>query len=120
MDARQKRGRVGERTACDYLRRRGYTILEAPWQQLPHGEIDIVARRGATLVFVEVKTRATSEFGYPEESVTAAKRHKIARLIELYFASHRLPSSPHRFDVIAIELGDSAPRITHFEAVGID
>lgn len=119
MDPRRRRGNKGERLACAYLRRRGYTILHAPWRALPYGEIDIVARHGAVLVFIEVKTRRTHEFGYPEESVTPRKREKISRLIDLYFETHRLPMEAHRFDVIAIELGDGAPRITHLEAVEV-
>ncbi|MBI4133235.1 YraN family protein [Candidatus Uhrbacteria bacterium] len=120
MDARRDVGLAGERIACVYLRRHGYTIVHAPWRHLPHGEIDIVARHKGELVFVEVKTRRDNEFGYPEVAVTHAKRKKINMLIDLYFQAHKLPIRPHRFDVIAVEYGAPEPKITHIEAVGVD
>lgn len=100
--------------------RHGYRIIAAPWRRLPYGEIDIVAQAGKELVFVEVKTRHSNAYGFPEEAVTRDKRWKISRLIDWYLQSERIVRRSHRFDIIAIELTDEEPRITHLEGVGID
>ncbi|MDP3985698.1 MAG: YraN family protein [bacterium] len=120
MDERRKQGNVGEMHAALYLQKKGYTILHQQWRQLPYGEIDIIARRGKELVFVEVKTRRSRAFGYPEEAVTKKKRQKIAGLIDRYLQIHRHRDVAYRFDVIAVEFLDEMPQITHLEAIGLE
>ncbi len=121
MLEKKKTGRLGEKAARIYLEKKGYQILAAPWLCLPFGEIDIVARRGRTLVFVEVKSRATERFGWPEESVDAVKQHKLANLIDLFFSRHRLPKKNYQCDVIAVEwVGRGQAKISHLEAVEFD
>lgn len=73
------------------------------------GELDLVARDGDTLVFVEVKTRRDDAFAAPELSVTAAKRRKLVRLAEAYLQRLPGPPPPCRFDVVAVLLPDGRP-----------
>ena len=80
------------------------------------GEIDIVAGKGDTLVFVEVKTRAGRSAGSPEEAVTASKQQRLVRLAHAYLA-HRSGEIPAcRFDGIAVESGRMLPRVRHLQA----
>ena len=97
-------GRQGENQAALFLRRQGYQII-ARNLRAPFGEIDLVARQGKTLCFIEVKARSSERFGWPEEAVTASKRRTLARLAEWYLQAH-----PHtrtetvRFDVVSLVL----------------
>ena len=97
-------GALGERIAKDYLQRRGYQILETNFR-CREGEIDIVARHGDYLVFVEVRTRKSRNTGTPEESITNAKRQKLVEVANAYLQAHDQPPSPCRIDVVAVELG---------------
>lgn len=119
MHSRQKFGNAGEEVACEYLCARGYIIVAQQWKRLPLGEIDIVAREGDTLVFIEVKSRSTEWFGRPAESVTRAKREKISKLIELFRHQYRVFRAPYRFDVVGVLWGDGAPQIQHIKCVGV-
>lgn len=94
-------GGEGERAARDLLTARGYDILEMNFRR-PTGEIDIVARRGRTCVFVEVKRRATLRYGRPAEAVDARKRQRIARTALLYLQEHDLTDAPVRFDIVEV------------------
>jgi putative endonuclease len=112
-DLRRELGRRGEEAAASYLERRGYEIL-ARGARLLRGEIDIVARRAGTLVFIEVKTRSGTECGRPEESVTPAKQAQLRRLAQAFLVRHRLDDAPCRFDVIAVLFsGDRRPVVNH-------
>jgi putative endonuclease len=107
-------GRAGEDLACAHLERRGYEILARGFS-LFRGEIDIVARDGETLVFVEVKARADASHGRPEESVTPAKQRQIRRIAQGYLVTHPAPGVACRFDVIAILYhGPDDYRLEHF------
>jgi putative endonuclease len=107
-------GRAGEDIACAHLERRGYEILARGFS-LFRGEIDIVARDGGTLVFVEVKARADASHGRPEESVTPAKQRQIRRIAQGYLVTHPAPGVACRFDVIAILYhGPDDYRLEHF------
>lgn len=100
---RKELGALGERVAVEGLRRQGYIIRETNFR-CSRGEIDIVAQDGDYLVFVEVRTRKSRDFGSPEESVTRAKKEKLLSLALYYLETHpHLPSS-WRIDVVAIEL----------------
>lgn len=98
-------GKRGEDLACHELQRRGYAILERRYRRRG-GELDIIARDGATLVFVEVKARDGRSFGQAAEAVTAFKRRRIVQLAMAYVGEHRLFEWPCRFDVVAIHLDD--------------
>jgi len=109
---RQLLGRIGEDLAAGALVARGYAILERRFTT-ERGDIDIIAEDGDTLVFVEVKARATDEFGTAAETVTDAKKRQVARMAAEYLALRQISNRPCRFDVVAIDeaLGPS-PEIT--------
>lgn len=96
---RQRLGKAGEDAACRYLRRRFYRILERNYRAL-HGEIDIIARRGEYLVFVEVKTRFSDAYGDGLEAVTPQKQHFLRRTASVYL-QHLHEDYIPRFDVIS-------------------
>jgi putative endonuclease len=105
--ARQRLGTVGEDLACRELERRGYAIVARRYRQRG-GEIDIIARDGVTVVFVEVKTREHREYGDAVEGVTAMKQRRITRLALGYLAQHRLTERPCRFDIVSIHMNGGA------------
>ena len=106
-------GRAGERRAREYLVERGWTI-EAANYRFGRREVDLVARRGNLIAFVEVKTRAGAGYGTPEEAVTRLKRREIELVAQEYLVRHRLEDVDVRFDVLALTVGPEA-RITHLE-----
>ena len=75
------------------------------------GELDIVARDGETLVFIEVKARASHEFGTAAEAVTPEKQRRLARLATEYLMRHHLEECPCRFDVVSIHFDAGTPEI---------
>jgi putative endonuclease len=99
---RQEFGIEGENIAVGELERRGYEILTRRYRTR-YGEIDIVASDEGTIVFVEVKARATAEFGTAAEAVTAQKQRRLAAMATDYLARNRLTERPCRFDVVAID-----------------
>jgi putative endonuclease len=99
--ARVAFGKTGEDLACRELERRGYAILARRYRRRG-GELDIVARDGSTIVFVEVKARGGLRFGDAAEGVTAIKRRRIVRLALDFLVHHRLTDRPCRFDVVGI------------------
>jgi putative endonuclease len=107
----QKLGKLGESLAVEELERRGYAILARRYRTRV-GEIDIVAEDGETLVFVEVKARATTEFGSAVEAVTRRKQLKLIAMASDYLARSEISSRPCRFDVVAIDRAESNPEIT--------
>jgi putative endonuclease len=116
-DPRHVRGYAGERAAMAYLLRLGWRI-EAHRYRLGHHDVDLVARQGNLVAFVEVKTRRSLRFGRPEESVPHRKRATLTHLAELWRVRFGLPSDRYRFDLIAVEeLGGSStsPQIRHIE-----
>ncbi len=106
-------GARGEELAVAYLRNCRYAILERNFR-CKGGEVDIVARDGKMLVFVEVKTRRSDAYGVPQLAVTPFKQRQISKAALTWLAKQRLTESPARFDVIAIVLHDPAdPSIEH-------
>ena len=97
-------GRWAEDDACDLLRGLGYSIVARNWA-FRGGELDIVARDGDTLVFVEVKSRSGSGFGGPEAAVNLAKRRRIVSAARAFLACTEA-DLPARFDVVAWEGDD--------------
>ncbi len=95
-------GEKGERLARQALRRSGYRVVAKNWR-CPLGELDVVALEGGTLVFIEVRTRSTREFGPPAESVTPKKQAKVRRLAEYYLMEESNPDIGVRFDVVAVD-----------------
>lgn len=115
---RKNLGREGELAVKDLLKRKGYSILETNFRTRT-GEIDIVAVQGSTLVFLEVKTRAGTNCGIPEEAVTHRKQQRIRRLA-LEYMSAMEPGPRYqdiRFDVAAVTVvsGKKIAEIRHYE-----
>jgi putative endonuclease len=114
---RQVVGRWGEDSATDYLKANGYTLL-ARNVHSAHGEIDIVASKGGLLVFVEVKTRSSHAFAFPEDSVTRRKQAYMLSAAEDYLQAHPESGDSWQFDVIAVEgTPGGKALIEHFENV---
>jgi putative endonuclease len=113
---RQEVGKLGEKAARKFLKKRGYRIRETGFR-CPHGEIDIIAQRKDYLVFVEVRTKSNLDFGTPEESITQAKKKKLVALALTYTSTHQNLPPLWRIDVVAIELDDKGKprRIEHIE-----
>jgi putative endonuclease len=93
-------GQRGENLAAKYLRDQGLKIIVRNFRS-PVGEVDIIAREGSTLVFVEVKARAYDD-PTPEEQVNEVKRHKLTKAAKLYLSRYGTQTPPARFDVVAI------------------
>ncbi len=94
-------GLAGESLATEYLSHKSYSILHRNFRSRS-GEIDIIAKDGKTLVFIEVKTRRTAKFGSPAAAVTARKQAQISRVALEYLAIKNLFDVPARFDVVTI------------------
>lgn len=112
-NARQLLGRRGEELAADRLRADGYEILARNYR-CRAGEVDLVARDGEWLVFVEVRTRHGDAWGSPEESVTEAKQARLVKVAETYLAERESWDVDWRIDVVAVELdaGGAVRRLT--------
>ena len=111
-DTRQALGRWGEDLAAAYLQQRGMVILERNFRG-KRGEVDIIARDGKDLVFVEVKTRRGCSFGTPQEAVNWRKQQQIIHVAELYLQLHPSRLQP-RFDVVAVTAAPHAePLVEH-------
>jgi putative endonuclease len=99
---RKSLGRLGERLAANELERRGYRLLECNFR-CQAGEVDLVAREGEELVFVEVKTRRGTLAGLPEEAITERKAHKLQQVAWSYLDIHQMLDCAWRIDVVAIQ-----------------
>lgn len=99
-------GAKGEAIALEHLRAQGYEILATNWRH-GHKEIDIVAAKGTELIVVEVKTRAGTGFGFPEEAVTLAKQALLRTAAAEYLEQHSRFTHV-RFDIISIVLQGTA------------
>jgi putative endonuclease len=113
LNRHQQFGKRSERLAAEFLKRTGYRILETNYRS-PVGEIDIIAREKATIVFVEVKARSSNRFGSPKGAVTPAKQRKISMTALDYLKRSGQVGASARFDVVAI---DTAAGKTDIEVV---
>ena len=111
---RQLVGIQGENRAVAELERRGYAVVARRYRTR-HGEIDVVARDGETIVFVEVKARDSRAFGEAAEAVTAFKRRRITQMALDYMTRQRLSNCPCRFDVVSIHFDAGRPEIEVFQ-----
>ena len=100
---RRDTGALGEKLARDFLKKQGYRILETNYRY-PEGEVDIVAKHKDSLVFIEVRTKKSLEFGSPEESITRTKRERLRAAAARYRQTHNNLPLSWRIDVVAIEL----------------
>lgn len=115
---KQHVGEIGEKLAVEFLKKRDFRIIQRNYR-CPHGEIDIIATKKDTLIFIEVRTRTSSTYGAPEESITAFKKEKMVSSA-LYYCSHHSDLPPNwRIDFVAVELDEvqnKVKRIEHFES----
>lgn len=113
MKHNQTVGHWGEETAAAYLRQHGYEIV-ARNTRTPYGEIDLIAKQGDSVIFVEVKTLTSSRNFFPEQNVTARKREHMLACAQHYAAENAIDH--WQIDVIAVEGKQGLePKITHFE-----
>ena len=107
--------RIGEEAAACYLEEKGYTVLHRNIR-FPEGELDIVAKREKTLIFVEVKTRTTEQFGQPYHFVSEQKQRRQVMMANRFMSICRLQQVPVRFDVVAVVVQPGQPpKIEHVE-----
>ncbi len=100
---RRETGILGEKLAKDFLEKQSFHIWETNYR-CPEGEIDIIARQGDYLVFIEVRTKRSLEFGSPEESITPAKMERLRNITAHYLQEHDNLPPLWRIDVVAVEL----------------
>jgi putative endonuclease len=112
--ARVALGKTGEDLACSELEGRGYEIIARRYRQRS-GELDIVARDGPTLVFIEVKARDGSDFGDAAEAVTWRKRHRLTLLAIDFMSRNHIANCPCRFDVVTVQLESGRPAVTVYQ-----
>lgn len=103
-DERHKQGLAAEEQAIRFLASRGWIVLAHRWR-VGRIEIDIVARRGVTVAFVEVKSRRGDAFGSPFEAVTGAKQRELVRAARAWIDRFGQPTDIYRFDCIALQKG---------------
>jgi len=117
VDTRKKLGNRGEKIAAKVLRKQGYQIIEKNYHSRL-GEIDIVAKEDESIVFVEVKTRCSTDFGLPEEALSYDKRRRLSKLALVYLAHRRIKDTNCRFDVVSILMDNKkVSKVKHVELI---
>jgi putative endonuclease len=109
-------GKLGEELAGKALKKNGYHIIDKNYR-CRYGEIDIVARKKDSLVFIEVRSKTGSSFGSPEESITAAKKRKIMTTALDYIATHENLPPDWRIDFVAVEFDESGKKVQRLEII---
>ncbi len=111
---RQKLGKQGEDLAEQFLRRKGYEILERNYRRY-RGEIDLVAKDQNCLVFVEVKTARSASFGAPVYRVDERKKRQLGRIAMAYYQQYELYDQDSRFDIVTVTFAGGQAQIEHIE-----
>ncbi len=112
----RQKGIDGELIASDFLKKLGYKIITKNFHSR-FGEVDIIASRGRTIVFVEVKLRYNNSFGTPLESITRSKLEKIKKTALFYLTLNNKADSDFRFDAVEILYQDGRRKINHVENI---
>ena len=109
---------MGEDIACDYLRKKGYKIIERNFRK-KYEEIDIVATFDSTLVFIEVKTRKSEAYGTPFEGISPFKIHHLVQLAQFYKMTHKNLPDDMRIDAIGVQLkfDNTLESVEHLENI---
>lgn len=108
-------GKWGEDAAVNYLRHAGFKIVARNYQH-KFGEIDIVASKDSTFIFIEVKTRSSVRYGHPAEAITYRKKRQISKAALAYVTRHQLTEYPVRFDVVSVIKKPQGAEISHLES----
>jgi putative endonuclease len=113
---RERLGRWGEKQSEKFLKRQGLKILTRNFS-CKTGELDLVmVDTDGTIVFIEVRTKAGSDFATPEDSITKPKKTRLLRTARYFLATNKITDRPYRFDIVAIVLNESAqPQINHYK-----
>lgn len=111
---RKNRGARGEERAAGFLREKGYRILERNYR-CPLGEMDLIARDGKTVAFVEVKTRSSERFGPPQAAIGEQKQRRMTAIALYYLKAKGLLGGPARFDVVAVSLDGGRETVTLYK-----
>ena len=116
MNTNIPKGKIGETLAINFLEKQGFKIIEKNWRFSRLGEIDIIALDKNTLVFVEVKTRTSTNFGHPIEAISSYKFNRIKKLAEIYLNEKLNNYENFRIDIIGILIGKKT-EITHIKDI---
>ena len=117
--SKKETGKKGEYTACEYIKKQDWKIIERNYHYSRYAEIDIVAKDKDTLVFVEVKTRSTTNFGHPFEAVDEKKLKNIFKAALSYLEKTNEHYKSYRIDIISV-LGTENPKIEHLKNVSLN
>jgi len=109
---RQELGKKGEELAEEYLRSKGYEIIEKNYRRY-RGEIDLIAKDEDYLIFVEVKTTRSNNFGPPIYRVDQKKKRQLGKIAMAYYQEHDLFDQDSRFDVVTVTFSREKPEINH-------
>ena len=112
-------GKFGENFVKDYLKNLGWKILDTNFHYSRYAELDIVAKDGDTIVFVEVKTRSTKNFGHPFEAVNKTKLNNIFKAGLAWLNKTKEPYKNYRIDVVSV-LGQENPQVEHLKNVSLN
>lgn len=115
MQSTRSKGTESETLASEFILNKGYEIIKRNFKFGRSSEIDIIAKDGNTIVFFEVKSRKSFEYGSPVESVPPAKRKAIYHAAKGYLYINKIENADCRFDFIGIDLRRDTPEITHIE-----
>ena len=109
-----EKGRTGENMAADFLIKKGFEILERNYRY-KKSEIDIIARLKKTIIFIEVKTRSKTTFGFPEDFVSEPQESRIMEAADFFLETTLIPHQFIRFDIISIIKNSSQQELVHIE-----
>lgn len=119
MNSTKKVWDIWEIIAIKYLQKNEYNIIDTNFKFWRFWEIDIVAKKGDLIIFIEVKYRENLKFWTPEEWITKSKLKKFSRTIDYYCYKNKVNHEKIRFDIIAILKGESSYKVTHYKNLSI-
>lgn len=119
MNNNQLLGKLGEDNAVKYLKKNGYKIIQRNYR-CKFGEIDIIAQKKHVLVFIEVKTRQTINFGHPIEAITTTKQKHIYKTATHFLLNNKITYKDVRFDAIEVYIKNINIHINHIADIIID
>ncbi len=103
-------GRLGEALALKKIKTLGYECIAKNYR-CSLGEVDLIARDGDTIVFIEIKTRKGRSLGYAKEAINERKKRQLSKVALAYLKNYGLSGTKSRFDVLAVHLGEGRPEI---------